>query len=130
MGWTLLLAAEDGALLEESQTLLDDELAEYLAGLEGFPSLQGLRNLPREAETPLPVELRDSLAREVEALAARAKRRELPEPPEWVGLEGTGDLRLGEPLGWSGLLAFLQRLEHLVFLSRQMGLELWASSED
>lgn len=130
MGWTLLLIAEDGAPLEESQALLDDELAEYLAGLDGFPSLQGLRNLTREAATPLPEELRDSLAQEVEALAVRAKRRELPNPPEWVGLEGTGDIRLGEPLGWDGLLAFLQRLEHLIFLSRQMGLGLWASGEE
>ena len=130
MGWTLLLISEDGAPLEESQTLLDDELAEYLAGLDGFPILQGLRNLSQEAETPLPEELRDALAQEAEALAARAKRRELPEPPEWVGLDGTGDIRLGEPLGWSGLLAFLQRVEHLIFLGRKMGLGLWVSGED
>lgn len=130
MGWTLLLTAEDGAPVEESYTLLDDELAEYLAGLNGFPILQGLRNLPKEAETPPPEELRDALAQEVEALAARAKRRELPEPPEWVGLEGTGDIRLGEPLGWNGLLTFLQRVEHLIFLSRQMGLGLSASGEE
>jgi hypothetical protein len=129
MGWTLLLTAEDGAPLEESHTLLDDELAEYLAELDGFPTLQALRNLPRE-ETLLPDDLRDALAREVEALAARAKRRELPEPPEWVGLEGTGDIRLGEPLGWGGLLVFLQRVEHLIFLSRQMGLGLWVSDEE
>ncbi|HSS49784.1 MAG TPA: hypothetical protein VLX28_12650, partial [Thermoanaerobaculia bacterium] len=95
-----------------------------------FPILQGLRNLPQEAETPLPDELRDILAQEVEALAARAKRRDLPEPPEWVGLEGTGDIRLGEPHGWSGLLTFLQRVEHLIFLSRQMGLRLSASGEE
>ncbi len=129
MGWTLLLIAEDGAPLEESHTLLDDELAEYLAGLDGFPTLQSLRNLPRE-ETRLPGDLRDALAQEVEALAARAKLRELPDPPEWVGLEGTGDIRLGEPLGWDGLLAFLQRLEHLIFLGRQMGLGLWVSGEE
>jgi hypothetical protein len=129
MGWTLLLTAEDGAPLEESHTFLDDELAEYLARLDGFPTLQALRNLPRE-ETLLPDDLRDALAQEVEALAARAKRRELPEPPEWVGLEGTGDIRLGEPLGWSGLLVFLQRVEHLIFLGRQMGLGLRASGEE
>jgi|SRR6185312_9007426 len=129
MGWTLLLIAEDGAPLEESHTLLDDEMAEYLAGLDGFPTLQSLRNLPRE-ETRMPDDLRDALAQEVEVLAARAKRRELPDPPEWVGLEGTEDIRLGEPLGWEGLLAFLQRLEHLIFLGRQMGLGLWVSGEE
>lgn len=53
-------------------------------------------------------------------LTARTKRRELP-APEWVRLEGTGDIRLGEPLGWSGLLAFLQRVEHLIFLGRPDG---------
>lgn len=129
MAWTLLLTAEDGAPLEESHTLLDDELAEYLAGLDGFPTLQSLRNL-RPEEARLPDDLRDALAQEVEALAARVKRRELPDPPEWVGLEGTGDIRLGEPLGWTGLLAFLQRVEHLIFLSRRMGLGLWASDEE
>jgi len=129
MSWTLLLAGDNGTPLEESHTLLDDELAEYLAGLEGFPTVQSLRNLPRE-ETRMPDDLRDALAQEVEALAARVKRRELPDPPEWVGLEGTGDIRLGEPLGWEGLLAFLQRLEHLIFLGRQMGLGLWASGEE
>jgi hypothetical protein len=129
MSWTLLLAGEDGAPLQESYAVLDDELAEYLAGLDGFPALQSLRNLPREEETLLPGELRDALAQEVEALAERAKRRDLLEPPEWVGLEGTGDIRLGEPFGWSGLLAFLQRLEHLIFLGRRMGLGLWAIPE-
>ena len=129
MSWTLLLAAEDGAPLEESHTLLDDELAEYLAGLDGFPTLQALRNL-RPEETRLPDDLRDALAQEVEALAARVKRRQLPDPPAWVGLEGTGDIRLGEPLGWDGLLVFLQRIEHLIFLGRQMGLGLWVSGEE
>jgi hypothetical protein len=130
MSWTLLLAAGDGGAVEESYTVLDDELADYLAGLDGFPALQSLRNLPREEETPLPEELRDALSQEVEALAERAKRRDLPEPPEWVGLEGTGDIRLGEPLGWSGLLGFLQRGEHLIFLGRRLGLGLWASGEE
>ncbi|HEV7506958.1 MAG TPA: hypothetical protein VGS07_18855 [Thermoanaerobaculia bacterium] len=130
MSWTLLLAGEDGDAVEESYAGLDDELAEYLASLDGFPALQALWNLPREGKTRLPEEVQDALAQEVEALAAQAKRRELPEPPEWVGLEGTGDIRLGEPLGWSGLLAFLQRVEHLIFLSRRMRLGLWAVGED
>ncbi|HEX3554325.1 MAG TPA: hypothetical protein VIA62_13950 [Thermoanaerobaculia bacterium] len=130
MGWTLLLVDEDGVSLEESQAGLDDELAEYLAGLDGFPALQALRDLPREEDTPLSEEAREALAREVAELAARAKRRELPAPPDWVGLDGTGDLRLGEPLGWPGLLDFLQRLEHLLFLGRRMGLGLWAAGEE
>jgi len=130
MGWTLLLADQDGGLLAESQAGLDDELAEYLAGLDGFPALQALRDLPREEDTPLSEETREALVREVAGLAARAKRRELPAPPDWVGLDGSGDIRLGEELGWPGLLDFLQRLEHLLFLARRMGLELWAAGED
>jgi hypothetical protein len=130
MSWTLLLAGEDGVAVEESYAVLDDELAEYLAGLDGFPGLQALRELPPEADTPLPEETREALVQEVAKLAAQAKRREVPEPPEWVGLEGTGDIRLGEAFGWSGLLDFLQRLEHLLFQARQMGLELWAAGED
>src|SRR5947199_4752998 len=130
MGWTLLLVDEDGALLRESYAGLDDELAEYLAGLDGFPALQSLRDLPREEDTPLSEETREALALEVAELAAKAKRREIPAPPDWVGLAGTGDIRLGEELGWPGLLDFLQRLEHLLFLARRMGLELWAAGED
>jgi hypothetical protein len=130
MGWTLLLADEDGVPLEESYAVLDDELAEYLAGLDGFPTLQGLQDLPREVDTPLPERVREALAGEVVELAARARRREFPEPPEWVGLQGMSDIRLGEPLGWQGLLDFLQRLEHLLFLAPRMGLGLWAAGKD
>ncbi|HEX4959627.1 MAG TPA: hypothetical protein VF173_02225 [Thermoanaerobaculia bacterium] len=129
MAWTLLLAGEDGALLEESYAMLDDELAEYLARLDGFPRLQELRELPPEVDTPLPEDAREALTLEVAELAARAKRRAIPEPPEWVGLEGTGDIRLGEAFGWRGLLDFLQRLEHLLFLARRMGTGLWAVGE-
>ena len=130
MSWTLLLADAEGAPLEEAYATLDDELAEYLAGLDGFPALQALRNLPEEEDAPLGPEAREALAREVAELAERTKRRALPPPPEWVGLEGTGDIRLGEAFGWQGLLHFLQRLEHLLFLARRMGLDLWAAAED
>lgn len=130
MGWTLLLADSEGVTLEESYTALDDELVEYFARLEGFPALQTLLHLPSEGETSLPAEAREALEGEIAELAARTKRRELPEPPDWVGLEGTGDIRLGEELGWRGLLDFLQRLEHLLFLVRQMGMKLRAAPAD
>lgn len=130
MGWTLLLTDPDGAPLEESYTTLDDELVEYFACLEGFPALQAFRDLPRDTDTPLPARVREALEGEIPELAARTKQRQLPEPPDWVGLEGTGDIRLGEELGWHGLLGFLQRLEHLLFQARQMGLELWTAPGD
>jgi len=126
MSWTLLMADGDGNPLPESFAVLDDELAEYLFKIEGFPFLRGLRGLDRYEETWIDEEAREALAQEVAVLAVLVRRREVPEPPDWVGLEGTGDLRLGEELGWKGVLDFLQRLEHLLHLARQMGLDLWA----
>ena len=54
----------------------------------------------------------------------------MPEPPAWVGLEGTGDIRVGEELGWDGLLDLLQKMAHLLHLARVMGMELWALPND
>ena len=124
------MADGEGNPLEESIAVLDDELANYLAGIAGFPFLRGLPGMDRSEETWIDEEAREALAREVAELAARVERRELPQPPDWVGLEGTGDLRVGEQLGWQGLLDFLQRLEHLLHLARQMGLDLWALPND
>jgi len=130
MSWTLLMADDEGNPLEESTAVLDDELAEYLRGIEGFPYLRGLQGMSRSEETWIDEAAREALARETAELAARVRRREVPQPPEWVGLEGLEDLRFGEELGWRGLLDFLQRLEHLLHLARQMELELWAVPEE
>lgn len=130
MSWTLLMADEEGTPLQETFVLLDDELVGYLSGLTGFPVFQGLRGLDPAEETWIDAEVRGMWEREVAELAARARKREIPEPPEWVGLEGTDDIRLGEEFGWRGLLDFLQRLEHLLHLSRTMGMELWALPDD
>jgi hypothetical protein len=130
MSWTLLMADEEGAPLRETFVILDDELVEYFAGLEGFPMFRGLQGLAAGEETWIDAEVRESLEREVVELAARVRRREGPEPPAWVGLEGTGDIRLGEELGWRGLLDFLQRLSHLFHLARSLGLELRALPDD
>ncbi|HEX6900955.1 MAG TPA: hypothetical protein VF789_14625 [Thermoanaerobaculia bacterium] len=129
MAWTLLLADSDGNLLTESYATLDDELVKYLAGLQGFPVFQGLRDLHPTEETFVDAEVRQAWKGEVAELAERVRRREGPEPPEWVGLEGSGDIRLGEELGWPGLLHFLQRLEHLLHLAERMGLEMWVVPE-
>jgi len=130
MSWTLLMADEDGNPLQETYVILDDELAAYLSGLKGFPVFQGFRGLDPVEETWIDAEVREMLEREVAELATRARRREVPTPPEWVGLEGTEDIRLGEKLGWRGLLEWLQKLEHLLHLTRQMGMELWALPND
>ena len=130
MSWTLLMADEEGTPLQETFVILDDELVGYLSGLTGFPVFQGLRGLDPAEETWIDAEVRGMWEREIAELAMRAGKREIPEPPEWVGLEGTADIRLGEEFGWRGLLDFLQRLEHLLHLSRTMGLELWALPDD
>ncbi|HEX4495743.1 MAG TPA: hypothetical protein VIE43_08755 [Thermoanaerobaculia bacterium] len=130
MSWTLLMADEEGNPLQETFVLLDDELVDYFAGLEGFPVFRGLKGLDPVEETWIDAEVRGMLEREVAELAARARRREGPAPPEWVGLEGTGDIRLGEELGWKGLLDVLQRLEHLLHLARGLRMELWALPND
>lgn len=125
MAITLQLADLDGHPLSESYAVLDDELLAYLSGLDGFPALRGFAELASE-ETPIKEEDREALAREAAELAVRASRREVPSPPDWVGLEGTGDIRLGEEFGWRGLLDFLRRLEHLLHLCRTMEMEMWA----
>jgi hypothetical protein len=130
MSWTLLMADAEGTPLQETFVILDDELVGYLSGLTGFPVFQGLRGLDPAEETWVDAEVRGMWEREVAELAVRARKREIPEPPEWVGLEGTEDIRLGEEFGWRGLLDFLQRLEHLFHLSRTMGMELWALPND
>jgi hypothetical protein len=130
MSWTLLMADGEGNPLEESVAVLDRELADYLGGIVGFPFLRGLRAMSPSEETWIDEEAREALAREVAELAAQVRRREVPQPPEWVGLEGTCDLRVGEKLGWQGLLDFLQRLEHLLHLTRRLGMDLWAVPND
>ena len=59
-------------------------------------------------------------------MAPRVQRRELPEPPPWVGLEGLDDIRVGEEFGWAGLVDFLSRLQRLLTLARKPGMEMWA----
>ena len=121
---------EEGTPLQETFVTLDDELVEYFAGLEGFPMFRGLQGLDPGEETWIDATVRERLEREVVELAAQVRRREGPEPPAWVGLEGTGDIRLGEELGWSGLLDVLQKLAHLLHLARGLGMELWALPND
>ncbi|HKI06063.1 MAG TPA: hypothetical protein VKK31_29055 [Thermoanaerobaculia bacterium] len=129
MALTLQLADPEGNFLPESYAILDEELLEYLAGLSAFPTLRSFGELSSE-EKPIEEAVREALAREAVEMAELVKRRAVPEPPGWVGLEGTGDIRLGEEFGWEGLLGFLRRLEHLVHLARTMGLELWALPDE
>lgn len=130
MALTLTLVDEDGTPVGDSFVLLDEELLEYLGGLSEYPALQRLGRLDPERDTRLGAKARAALAGEIEALAPLARRREVAAPPDWVGLEGTGDIRLGEEFGWRGLLDFLQRVEHLLHLSQSLGVGLWALAED
>ena len=129
MALTLQLADPAGNLLTESYAILDEELLEYLSGFASFPTLRSLGELASE-EAPVEEAAREAMAREAVEMAELMKRREVPQHPDWVGLEGTGDIRLGEEFGWEGLLAFLRRLEHLVHLARTMGLEVRLLPDD
>ena len=129
MSWTLLMADDEGDPLQETFVLLDDELVRYLSGLTDFPVLRNLKTLERVEETWIDAEVRGMLEREVAELAARVRRREVPEPPAWVGLEGLNDIRVGEEFGWKGLLVLLQRMEHLLHLARTLKMEVWALGE-
>jgi hypothetical protein len=130
MALTLQLVDADGNPLSESYVILDDELLTYLSGLDRFPALRRIGELMPEEETSIGEDDREALAREVSELAVLASRREVPVPPDWVGLEGTGDIRLGEEFGWRGLLDFVRRLEHLLHLCRTMGMEMLALPDD
>ncbi|HYO14456.1 MAG TPA: hypothetical protein VE685_14765 [Thermoanaerobaculia bacterium] len=129
MSLILQLADADGNLLQESFVVLDDELLEYFSSLDGFPVFRRFRDFDPSDDTPVDEQVRVALEREVAELAARVRRREVPEPPPWVGLEGLNDIRLGEEFGWTGLLHLLQRVEHLLHLSRTLGMEVWALGE-
>jgi len=126
---SLEIADADGHWLEEASTVLDEELLDYLAALPGLPALQDLRRLAPDGEVLLDEAARAGLQADLEAIAPRVRRRELPEPPAWVGLEGTGDIRLGEELGWPGLIDVLNRIARLLALARQPGMGMWAVRE-
>lgn len=126
---SLEIADENGSRIAEASAVLDEELLDYLAGLSGFPALQALRDLDRAGETPFDEPAREALRRDLEALAPRVERRQVPEPPAWVGMEGTGDIRVGEEFGWPGLREFLRRLHRLLALARHPGMEMRAVGE-
>lgn len=130
MALILQLSDAAGKPLSESYIVLDDELLAYLSGLDGFPALRRVGGLPPDEETSIGEDDREALAREARELAVLASRWEVPVPPDWVGLEGTGDIRLGEEFGWRGLLDFVRRLEHLLHLCRTMKMEMLALPDE
>lgn len=117
---------ETGRDFPELTTVLEDELVEYLGRLEDVPALQALGKLDSEEDTLLDEALREGLSDEIGALGPRVQRRDLPEPPPWVGLEGLDDIRVGEEFGWAGLVDFLSRLQRLLTLARKPGMVLRA----
>jgi hypothetical protein len=126
---SLEIADAEGRWLDEASTVLDEELLDYLAALPGLPALASLRRLTPGAETLLDEAARTALQADLAAIAPRVRGRQLPEPPAWVGLEGTGDIRLGEELGWTGLVDVLNRLARLLALARQPEMGMWAVRE-
>ena len=120
----------NGLWLAEASTVLDEELLDYFAALPGFPGLQALRRFDPASDSLVDEELRTALQADLAAIASRVRGRDLPEPPAWVGLDGLGDIRLGEELGWPGLVDVLNRLSRLLALAREPEMELWAIGEE
>ena len=110
-----------GAAPTDASLPLDDELVDYFAVLEGSPAFVRLAILAKAGAKRIEAVERRALAGELGPLAAKVRERALPEPPLWVGLEGGTDIRLGEELGWSGLLRYLQQLERLLHLADRLG---------
>jgi hypothetical protein len=111
----------EGASPTDASLAFDDELVDYFAALEGFPAFARLADLAKAGAERIEETERRALAEELAPLAAAARSRTLPEPPAWVGLEGGTDIRLGEELGWGGLLRYLQQLERLLHLAARLG---------
>lgn len=129
---TRFLQIEDseGSYPSDASLPLDDELVEYFAPLSDFPALASLGLYPADVDSRIESEQRRALLAEIAPCAARVRARTLPEPPAWVGLEGGADIRLGEELGWPGLLTFLQQLERLLFLADRLRGELWVLPDE
>src|SRR5690349_17487149 len=113
MALTFQLADTDGNLLSESYAILDDELLDYLASLDGFPVLRSFRGVDPADETFVDEEVRGALAAEAEELERRAERREGPAPP---GHGGLGDI--------------LRRISYLLHLARTLGAEVWLLGDE
>lgn len=128
----IFLEVEDrtsGMWINELSTVLDEELMDYFARLNEFPAFQELRLLDPFEDTFFEPPRRLQLKTELAAMAPLVEKRELPEPPAYVGLEETGDIRVGDELGWPGLQEFLTRLHRLLVLAEHPDMELWAIGE-
>ena len=128
----IFLEVEDrksGMWINELSTVLDEELLDYFARLNEFPAFQELRLLDPFEDTFFEPPRRHQLKTELATMAPLVERRELPEPPTYVGLEETGDIRVGDELGWPGLQEFLTRLHRLLLLAEHPDMELWAIGE-
>lgn len=120
---------KNGQWINEVSTVLDEELLDYFSRLNEFPAFQELRLLDPFDDTAFGMRQRQQLKAELTAMAPLVERRELPEPPAYVGLEETGDIRVGDELGWPGLQEFLTRLHRLLSLAEDPELEMWAIGE-
>ena len=103
---------------------------DYLSRLVEFPVFRNLQTLEPVEETWIDAEVRGMLEREVAELAARARRREIPEPPEWVGLEGTGTSGSARSSAGAGSSTASRSWSTSSISPGQMGMELWALPND
>lgn len=126
MAITLALQKPDGEFCQTPYALMDEEVATYLGTLSQFSGLRSLADLDPYGELELPRSLRNRLLVEARDLEVLASKEQLPEPPPYVGLEGTGDPRVGKPFGWKGLVAFAADLRRVLEAASSQKVEVMA----
>ena len=118
MAITIGIAIDDLTIEQEEYVLLDDELIEYmyqLDHLEKFPAFKQLGQFDPYGVTLIPLSMQKELKRELPEVIELAENKSLPNPPDYVGLEGGSvDADFGEKFGWQGLICFLRNLEKII----------------
>jgi hypothetical protein len=114
MGITIGIIIDDKSIQQEECVLLDEEIIEYISHLKGFPMLKQLGNFDPYDDTLISLSMQMGLKRELTEIIELAKNKNLPKPPDYVGLEGGVDVEFGEEFGWVGLVAFFKKLKQII----------------
>lgn len=123
---TLAIRDANGEYRQNPHVLLDDELLSYLRQLTQFPSLRDLADVDPYSESKVAKALHHAVDRELQCLAWHACKKNIPPPPEHVGLEDGDEPDFGEPFGWEGLSRFIEECRALFAEADSEGCDLVA----
>lgn len=110
MGITIGIIETSDEMIQEPFVILECELLEYLAAVSNRFALKPLTQLDPYDFTLLDITNLQLLAEEVPKFIKAVKRRDLPVPPLYVGLNGMPIRDDDEEFGWRGLENFLEKL--------------------